>query len=65
MIWKRILGMDPLEITVLRCGTFASYRKRQGKTLRHINPSIHDIQEMIKMQAAFDGAQRYLEILIV
>lgn len=56
---KRILGMDPLEITILRCGTFASYRKKTGKTLRHINPSIHDIQEMIKMQTAFDGHRRY------
>ena len=50
---------NPLEITVLRCGTFASYREKTGKTLRHINPSIHDIQEMIKMQAAFDGHRRY------
>ena len=28
-------------------------------SMRHINPSIHDIQEMIKMQAAFDGHRRY------
>lgn len=34
---KRILGMDPLEITVLRCGTFKAYKERAGKTLRHIN----------------------------
>ena len=51
--------INPVEITVLRCGTFASYREKTGKTLRHINPSIHDIQEMIKMQAAFDGHRRY------
>lgn len=52
---KRILGMDPLQVTILRCGTFSLYKKSTGKTLRHINPSIHDVQELIKMQEMLDG----------
>ena len=56
---KRILGMDPLEITVLRCGTFKAYKERAGKTLRHINPSIHDVQEMVRMQEPTNRQRRY------
>ena len=47
---KRILGMDPLEITLLRCGTFQSFEEKTGKKLRHINPSVHDVQELVKAQ---------------
>ena len=47
---KRILGMDPLEVTILKCGTFAAYEARNGKKLRHINPSYHDVQDLMKMQ---------------
>ena len=47
---KRILGMDPLQITVLKCGTFEYYRRYRGKTLRRINPDIHDVKEMVRMQ---------------
>ena len=49
---KRILGMDPLEITILRCGTFAAFENKTGKKLRHINPSVHDVQELVKAQEA-------------
>ena len=27
---KKILGIDPLEITILRCGSFSEYTKRFG-----------------------------------
>lgn len=47
---KRILGMDPLEVTILKCGTFAAYEEKNGKKLRHINPSIHDVKDLIRMQ---------------
>lgn len=47
---KRILGMDPLEITILRCGTFETYEAASGKHLRHINPSLHDVHDLVKSQ---------------
>lgn len=56
---KRILGMDPLEVTILRCGTFAAYEKNTGKVLRHVNPPIHDVQDMVKLQDALDGRRNY------
>ena len=56
---KRILGMDPLEVTILRCGTFAAFRRQTGKVLRHVNPSVHDVQEMVKLQGTLDGRRTY------
>lgn len=52
---KRILGMDPLEITILRCGTFEKYEEATGNKLRHINPSAHDIQELVRTQEDLAG----------
>ncbi|MEL7661036.1 GH3 family domain-containing protein [Acetobacterium wieringae] len=47
---KRILGMDPLEITILKSGTFEEYKKQTGKRLRHINPSKHEIKELLLIE---------------
>ncbi len=44
---KRLLGIEPLEITILKCGTFARCRKRTGKALRHINPKLYDVKELL------------------
>lgn len=50
---KRILGMDPLEVTVLKCGTFGEYRRRArlegGRPLRRINPSTHEVRELLRI----------------
>ena len=35
---KKILGVDPLNITIVKCGTFDSFRKQNGKPIRHMNP---------------------------
>ena len=57
---KRILGMDPLEITILRCGTFMAYEADAKKPLRHINPSPHQVQDLLKAQHFFEerGSRR-------
>jgi len=39
--------MDPLEVTVLKCGTFESYREKSGKRLRKMNPSVYDLREVL------------------
>ena len=44
---KRLLGMEPLEITILKCGSFEAYQKKTGKTLRHVGPSAHDLKDLI------------------
>ncbi len=47
---KKILGMDPLEVTILRCGTFQTYRERKGKGIRHMRPSYYDLKELLETQ---------------
>lgn len=47
---KMILGMDPLQITILKCGTFAEYEKNYKKTLRKVNPSIYDVKNLLELQ---------------
>lgn len=56
---KRILGMDPLEVTILKCGTFAAYEAGSGKKLRHINPAVHDVQDLVKIQEVQDIHRRF------
>ncbi len=47
---KRILGMDPLEITILKCGTFVEFEKRKGRGLKHMNPSAYDVMELMRLE---------------
>ena len=47
---KMILGMDPLQITILKCGTFAEYEKRYKKPLRKVNPTAYDVKDLIELQ---------------
>ncbi len=55
---KRILGVDPLEITILKCGSFAAYEQHSGKQLRKMNPSVYEVKELLQMQMTVDWAYR-------
>lgn len=55
---KRILGVDPLEISILKCGTFAAYEQQSGKQLRRMNPSVYDLKELLQLQETVDWAYR-------
>lgn len=50
---KRILGMDPLDVTILKCGTFRAFRKQTGKALRHINPPAFDVKQLLDTQEQY------------
>ena len=56
---KRILVVDPLKITILKCGTFAEYQKRSGKKLRKINPSKYDVMELLQTEESVDLWYQY------
>lgn len=47
---KRILGMNPLEITLLACGTFERFRKTHGYRIAAINPPRKDVKELLLVQ---------------
>jgi hypothetical protein len=50
---KRLLGIEPLEITIVRCGTFEEYEDRNGGRPRKINPPISEVKEFLRAQDAF------------
>lgn len=47
---KQILGMDPLEITILRCGTFDKYNQVYQKPIKSFNPSKYEIRDLVDIQ---------------
>jgi hypothetical protein len=50
---KKLLGMEPLRITILKYGTIAGYKASFGRPLPKINPSATDISRLLKYQAEF------------
>ncbi len=44
---KKILGIDPLKITLLKCGTFELYERRFGTKIRAMNPESCEINDLI------------------
>lgn len=44
---KKILGIDPLKITLLKCGTFAAYNRKYGSTVRKMNPDSCEINDLL------------------
>ncbi len=47
---KKILGMDPLVVTILRCGSFDAFQRRNGRLLRQMNPPYYELNELVQMQ---------------
>jgi len=50
---KKILGMDPLVVTLLTCGSFEIYNKRYKKNISNINPPQHEVEELLQIQSVF------------
>ncbi len=44
---KKILGVDPLKITLLKCGTFEAYESKYGNRIRCMNPESCDISDLL------------------
>lgn len=47
---KKILGMDPLCVTIVRCGTFEKYKEMKGKEIGKMNPSPYELRELLELQ---------------
>ncbi len=52
---KKILGMDPLKITLLKCGTFAGYEQQYGGPIFAMNPKADEINRLLACQSPEDG----------
>lgn len=44
---KKILGIDPLKITLLKCGTFDLYQQKYGTMIRKMNPEGCEISALL------------------
>ena len=55
---KRFLGMDPLKITLLKCGTFAAYEKKYGTSIFAMNPKACDINNLLTCHLSDGGKDR-------
>ena len=44
---KKILGIDPLKITLLKCGTFELYEHKFGQKIRTMNPEGGEINDLL------------------
>lgn len=52
---KRLLGVDPMQITLLTTGTMARYADKYGRPIRKINPSTQDVVDLLYLQRAGDS----------
>lgn len=44
---KKILGMDPLCVTIVKCGSFKLYEKKYGTKIRNMNPSQFEMEKLL------------------
>lgn len=44
---KKILGMDPLSVTILPCGSFKAYEERYKTRIRNMNPSKFEVEKLL------------------
>lgn len=51
---QKILGVDPLNITIVKCGTFEQYEKQYGQRIRRMNPSPHEVADFLAVQNGKD-----------
>ena len=56
---KKILGMDPLKITILKSGTFQNYESKFGGLLRRINPPEYEVSRLLQEQFSVAPDGRY------
>lgn len=47
---KKILGIEPLQITLLKIGTFARFQQAYGHEPDVINPSKHELYQLMALQ---------------
>jgi hypothetical protein len=45
---KKVLGMDPLRIEILKKDTFKNYQEKYNQPIRKINADQHDLLNLLK-----------------
>lgn len=50
---EKMLGIDPLKITIIPCGSFLKFEKSMGHKIRRMNPVLHEIRILINQETNF------------
>ena len=45
---KKIIGMDPLKVSILKRGSFASYEARNGKKIQNMSPIFFELKDLLQ-----------------
>lgn len=45
---KKIIGMDPLKVSILRCGSFAAYEERNKKPISNMQPAFFELKDLLQ-----------------
>ena len=48
---KKLLNMEPLQITILKYGSIAGYERQTGRRIRRVNPIPLDIAGLLRFEA--------------
>ncbi len=54
---KKLLGIDPLVVTIIPTGTISTYNQSFGRVLRKMNPSPYDVIEVLKIARGGAGKE--------
>ena len=54
---KKLLNMEPLEITLLKHGSIAAYEQRLGEKIPRINPDMMDVTGLLRQQTETEGGR--------
>ena len=54
---KKLLEIDPLQITILKSGTVKKYERQSGTSLPRINPSDIDVISLLRMHGNVSGRE--------
>ncbi len=47
---KKILGMDPLKVSIIKTGTFEAFNRQYRKDIKKINPNPYEIQALLDIE---------------
>jgi phenylacetate-coenzyme A ligase PaaK-like adenylate-forming protein len=45
---KKIIGMDPLKVSILKCGSFAAYEERNKKPIPNMQPAFFELKDLLQ-----------------
>ena len=54
---KKLLGIDPLAVTIIPAGTISTFNQTFGRVLRKMNPSPYDVVDVLKIARGGTGKE--------